>query len=51
MNESPELIHFLGFLVFTALVFVGGVSWGRKNPNKVEELNKKLKALEDKLKS
>lgn len=49
MNVSPELMQFLGFAVAMALAFVGGVSWGRKNPNKVEELNRKLKELEDKL--
>lgn len=49
MTVAPEFMQFVGFALAMGLAFVGGVSWGRKNPNKVEELNRKLKDLEDKL--
>ena len=44
-----EFMQLAGFVMFGVLAFLGGVSWGRKNPNKVEQLNAELKALKEKL--
>lgn len=49
MNVPFELVQLGGFVLFGVLAFLGGVSWGRKYPSKVEQLNAELKALKEKL--
>lgn len=50
MHVPMELVQLGGFVLFGVLCFLGGVSWGRKNPDKVEKLNAELKELKAKLK-
>lgn len=50
MQVPMELVQLGGFVIFGVLCFLGGVSWGRKNPDKVEKLNAELKELKAKLK-
>lgn len=49
MNVPFELVPLGGFVLFGVLAFLGGVSWGRKYPSKVEQLNAELKALKERL--
>lgn len=49
MTIPIELLQLLGVAVVLALAFVAGVSWGRKNPDKVEKLNQEIKELKQKL--
>ena len=45
MTIPIEFIQLFGVAIVLGLAFVGGVSWGRKNPDKVEKLNLQLEKL------
>lgn len=49
MTIPVELGQFLGLAFLVGLSFVAGISWGRKNPDKVEKLNQEIKELKAKL--
>lgn len=49
MTIPIEFIQLFGVAIILGLAFVGGVSWGRKNPDKVEKLNQEIKELKKKL--
>lgn len=49
MTIPIEFVQLFGVAIALGAAFVGGISWGRKNPDKVEKLNAELKELKAKL--
>lgn len=50
MHIPVELLQLLGVLVGFAATFVFGVSWGRKNPAKVDKIQEQIDALKEAVK-